>query len=151
MAEDVLDDFSTGFNPLTVFDHQQGDVLVDLVGFLGNPKQGAALVHLVAIFGTTGFLDGQARGELDGATGGRPKAVIVEFGDDLAVANLAARDGVEAIANVVLALEVPQLTGVGGFALQLAVLQGEAGGHDLNFAGVASGFPQTNGTAVLTH
>ena len=151
LAEDVLDNFSAGFDPLTVFDHQQGDVLVDLVGFLGNPQQGAALVHFVAVFGTPGFLDGQARGELDGATGRGTETVIVEFGDDLAITNLAARNGVEAVANVVLALEVPQLTGVGGFALELAVLQGEAGGHDLNFAGITSGFAQANGTAVLTH
>ena len=151
LAEDVLHDLGAGLDPLTVFDHQQGDVLVDFVGLLGDPEQGAALVDLVAVLGATGLLDGQARGELDDAAGLGAEAVVGEFSNHLTVTDLGAGVGVEAITNVVLALEVPELTGMGGFTQQLAVLQGQARGDDLDFAGVASALTQANGTAVLAH
>ena len=51
LAKDVLDNLSPGLNPLTVLDHQQGNVLVDLMCLLRDPKQGATLIHLKAILG----------------------------------------------------------------------------------------------------
>ena len=51
LTEDVLHHLGAGLDPLTIGDHQQGDVLVDLVGFLGDPQQGATLVDLVAVLG----------------------------------------------------------------------------------------------------
>ncbi len=57
LAEDVLHHLGAGLNPLAILNHQQGDVLIDLVGFLGNPEQRAALAHLIAIFGTTGLFN----------------------------------------------------------------------------------------------
>ena len=121
------------------------------MGFLRDPKQGAALAHLVAVLGAAGLLDGQTRGVLDGAAGLGAEAVVRQLGDHLTVADLGARVGVEAVADVVLALQVPELTGVGGFTHELAVLEGEAGGDDLHFAGIAGALAQAYGAAVLTH
>ena len=146
LAEDVLDDLSAGLDPLTVLDHQQGDVLVDLVGFLGDPQQGAALIDLVAVLGAAGFFDRQARSEFDQTTGLGAEAVIRQLSDHLAIGDLGAGLGVEAIAGAVLALEVPDLTAMGRGGDQLAVLQREAAGDDLHFTGITLGFAQAHRT-----
>ena len=121
------------------------------MGFLGDPQQGAALAHLVAVLGATGFLDRKARGKLDGASGLGAEAVVGELRDHLTVSDLAARGGIEAVADVVLALEVPDLAGVGGFTNQLAVFEGETGGNNLYLAGVTGAVAQAHGAAVLAH
>ena len=146
LAEDVLNDLSAGLNPLAVLDHQQGDVLVDLVGFLRNPKQGAAFVDFKAVLGAAGLFDGQARSEFDQTTGLGAEAVVSQLGNHFTISDLGAGLGVEAVAGAVLALEVPDLTAVGRGGNQLAVFEGEAAGNDLHFAGITLGFAQAHGT-----
>ena len=150
LAEDVFDNLGAGLDPLTVGDHQQGDVLVDFVGLLGDPQQGAALVDLVTVLGGTGLLDRQTRGELHQTTGAGAEAVIRQFSDDLTGTDLAAGDGVEAVTGAVFGLEVPDLTGVGGLLQQLEVLEGHRRGDDLHLTGITDGVAQAHFTAVLT-
>jgi len=149
LAEDVLDHLGASFDPLAVVDHQQGDVLVDLVGFLRDPQQRAALADLVAMLGGTGLLDRQAGREAHDAPGLGAEAVVGQLGDHLAAADLAAGLGLEQVADVVLALQVPDLTGVGGFTHELAVLEGKAGGDDLHLAGIPGALAQPHGAAVF--
>ena len=141
LAKDVLDDLSTGLDPLTVLNHQQGDVLVDLVSFLGNPQQGSTFVDFKAVLGAAGLLNGQAGGKFNQTTGLGTEAVIGQLRDHLAIGNFGTRLGIEAVAGVVLALEMPDLTAMGRGGDQLAVLQCEAAGHNLHFAGITLGFP----------
>ena len=95
LAEDVFDDLRTGFDPLTVFNHQQGDVLVDFVGLLRNPQQRAAFADLKAVLGGAGFLDGKAGGELDHAPSFGAEAIISQFGNHLTRTDLAAGGGAQ--------------------------------------------------------
>ncbi|CAI8307961.1 MAG: Uncharacterised protein [Synechococcus sp. MIT S9220] len=132
LAEDVFHHLSAGFDPLTVSDHQQGDVLVDLMGFLRNPEQSSALVDLVAVLGRSGFLDGETRSETHQSTGLGAEAIVVEFGDNFATADFAAGDRVEAVSGAVFGLQIPDLTSVGGFTLQLEVTQGHRRGDNLH-------------------
>ena len=134
LAEDVLHHLRAGFDPLAVLDHQQGDVLVDLMGFLRDPEQGAPLAHLVAMLGGAGFLDRQAGGEFHDAAGLGPEAVVVEFGNHLTGTDLGAGMGDQPIAAAIFLLKEPVLAAVGGFTLQFAVLEVDAGGDDLHLA-----------------
>ena len=110
LAEDVLHNLSASFDPLTVSDHQQRDVLVDLMGLLRDPEQGSTFVDLVAVLGRAGFLDGKARGELDQTAGSRSETIVGQFCNHLTRADLAAGDGVEAITGTVLGLQIPDFT-----------------------------------------
>ena len=133
-AEDVLDHFGPGLDPLPVGDHQQGDVLVDFVGFLRNPQQGSTLVDLISVLRGSGLLDGEAGGEANQTTGLGAEAIVIEFRHDFAAADLAAGNRVEAVTGAVLGLQIPDLTGMGGFALQLEVTQRHRRGDDLHLA-----------------
>ena len=132
LAEDVLNHFGTSFDPLPVGDHQQGDVLVDLMGFLRNPEQGSSLIDLVAVLRGPRLLDGETRSEAHQSSGLGAEAVVIEFSNHLSAADLAAGDCVEAVTGAVLGLEIPDLTGMGGFALEFEVTQGHGRGDDLH-------------------
>ena len=54
-TEDVFDYFCPSFYILTVFDVQQGDVFVHLMGFFWDPQDGAALGDFKALFGLAFF------------------------------------------------------------------------------------------------
>ena len=116
------------------------------MGFLRNPEQGAAFADFKTVLGTASLFDGQARSKFDQTTGLSAEAVISQLSDHLAIGDLGAGLGVEAIAGVVLALEVPDLTAVGRGGDQLAIFQREAAGDDLNFARITLGFAQAHGT-----
>ena len=134
LAEDVLHHLRAGFDPLAVLNHQQGDVFVDLMGFLRDPEKSATLAHLVAMLGGAGFLDRQAGGEFHDAAGLGPEAVVVEFGNHLTGTDLGTGMGDQPIATAILLFEEPVLAAVGGFTLQFAVLEVDAGGDDLHLA-----------------
>ena len=87
-AENIFDDFGSGFDVLAVFYQQQGDVFVDFVAFFGNPQQGAALDDFVAEFGFAALVDFDS-GVFDDASGGGAVAVVEQFCDDFAVDDFA--------------------------------------------------------------
>ena len=121
------------------------------MGFLGDPKEDATLADLEAMLGGTALLDRQTGGVLHQTTGLGAEAIICQFGNHFAATNLAARGRFKQVADIFLALQVPNFTRMGGFTHQFAILKGQARGDNLHLTGVTCGFAQAHGTTVFTH
>ncbi len=88
VAENILNNFCTRLDILTVFDIQQRNIFVDLVGFFRNPEQRTALSHLKALFCLTALGNLQA-GKLNHAAGAGAVSIILELSHHFAAAHFA--------------------------------------------------------------